>query len=131
MSSLPEYITLRLRYPGNPRIAFIDGLNERSTLDRRWIADWYLRERRERHPDGTQVAVYHLPIMDAMYEVQETVGGQRRVRYVGSIEGDGNLYRLFRDEVEGIAEGQFTVRDVINKHGMSRRLPSHEEKSDA
>jgi len=104
-----NHIELRLKYPGHPRIACIDGLNQRQELSRQWSANYLLFVRRERKDDGKEEVVYHLPLIDAVYETGETIDGCRVVRYVATLKGSRTLYLLARHQVEDFAEGKTSI----------------------
>jgi len=102
------YIEIRVRYPGHPYLAMIDGLDKSCNLNRRWIG-MRLYDRRERLANGSQEQIYRLPkSWDAIYEIRETIDGRRVYRYVAVC--DGVLYRLSRDGVELIAEKSMTLQ---------------------
>jgi hypothetical protein len=104
-------IELRVRYPGHPYVAHIDGLDESRHLHRRWIGV-HLYDRREHLSDGTQEQIYRLPLVDAVYEIREKINGENACRYVAV--SHGGLHRLTRDAVESIAEGSITLRQWIH-----------------
>jgi hypothetical protein len=107
-SSGDEFIELRVKYPGHPYVAHIDGLDESCHLHRRWIGV-HLYDRRDHLSDDTQEQVYRLPLSwDAIYEVAETINGRRTYRYVAVCHG--NLHRVTREAVEAIAEGAMTLQ---------------------
>jgi hypothetical protein len=107
-TSADGYIELRVRYPGHPYVAHIDGLDESCHLHRRWIGDDYYH-RRDQVGDGNQEQVYRLPLSwDAIYEVAETINGRRTYRYVAVCHR--GLRRLTREAVEAIAEGAMTLQ---------------------
>ena len=107
-------IELRVKYPGYPYVALINGLDHRFDLNRVW-AEYFCNIRRERFEDGTQEKVYSLPDMDAIYEVKETLDGQRKYRYVAVREGDAQVYTLTRGLVEAVAEGAITIQAAIER----------------
>jgi hypothetical protein len=109
-----NHIELRVKYPGYPYVALINGLDHRFGLNRVW-AEYLCNIRRERFEDGTQEKVYMLPDMDALYEIRETFDGQRTFRYVAVREGDPQLYPLTRSMVEAVAEGAITLEAAIER----------------
>lgn len=115
-----EHIQLRLRYPGHPSIALVDGLNKRHEFNRVWCADYLLFDRRERKSNGSQEQVYALPLIDAIYEIREMRDGVRVQRYIATREKDIYLYTLTRGQVDRIAEGTSTVQLEISKNMMTR-----------
>ena len=109
-----NHIELRVKYPGYPYVALIDGLDERYGLSRRWIG-MYFYHRRERFDDGTQEQVYRLPLIEGIWEVKETLDGQRTFRYVAVREGDPQVYPLTRGLVEAVAKGAITIQAAIER----------------
>jgi hypothetical protein len=106
-SSGDGYLELRVKYPGHPYIAQIDGLDNSCNLNRRWIG-MQLYDRREHHDDGSQEQVYRLPLVNAIYEIREKIDGKNFYRYVAVY--DGELHRLTRDVAESIAEKSMTLQ---------------------
>jgi hypothetical protein len=107
-----EYIELRVRYPGHPYVALLDGCDKNFIPRRSWIGD-FLYNRREHLADGTQEQVYHLPLAwDGIYEVAETVDGARAFRYVAVCRGVRRLYPLCREVVEAMVKGYLTFTQM-------------------
>jgi len=107
VTSLDKFVELRVKYPGHPYVALIDGLDKSFNLNRRWVGE-QLYQRRERLGDGRQEQVYRLPLVDAIYEVGETINDRKVRRYVAVYRGV--LQRLSRDAAESIAEGKMTLK---------------------
>jgi hypothetical protein len=107
-------IELRVKYPGYPYVALVNGLDRHFRLNRIWVEQLFYH-RRERFEDGTQEQVYLLPDMDAIYEVKETLDGLKRYRYVAVREGDPQLYTLTRSMVEAVADGAITLEAAIER----------------
>jgi hypothetical protein len=102
------FIELRVAYPTRARLFRIDGLDSRScNLSRFEIGD-YLDYRREYLTGGGAVAVYGLPLYDAVYEVRQIIDGRRASRFFAVCRGA--LHRITRDAVEAISEGSMTLQ---------------------
>jgi hypothetical protein len=122
-------IELRVKYPGYPYVALIDGLDDRFGFRRVW-AEYFCHIRRERFENGTQEKVYSLPDMDAVYEVKETVDGQKMFRYVAVRAGDARLHTLTRGMVEAIADGAITFEAAIERVAGAEQPKSSVEAGD-
>ena len=122
-------IELRVKYPGYPYVALINGLDRRFGLNRVW-AEYFCNIRRERFEDGTQEKVYMLPNMNAIYEVKETLDGQRKYRYVAVREGDAQVYTLTRGLVDAVAEGAITIQAAIERVARNGKQENSVEAGD-
>ncbi len=134
-----EYIELRVRHPGHPYVALLDGCDKNFIPRRSWIGDFFYH-RREHLDDNRQEQVYRLPLgWDAIYEVAETIDGVRAYRYVAVCRGVRRLFHIDREVAVAMAKGYLTFAQMAtileddpaeDSRQMSRVLRNKAGKSD-